>query len=163
MPATILPGLLLSINGKDVTLAPSDVTAAQGSDLHYELLQPVSLGSVGADMTAFVTFLNNTFGLSINFDVQKEIANLPSPLSDMATALANLEFTVQYFRLTVPATKNADGTAKANPAPKTFTFGVTATLAAPVTLVGSLAIKGIYLQVSYDGVTTTTQATGTPS
>ena len=143
MATTVEPGVVLTVNGKQVTLEPSDAALAGGK--HYELLEPVDLGT-----PASITNMLADVGAP-NFDLNAEIAQLPPPLDTIAGKLANVDIIVQKFELTIPPADN-----QGNRGPTTFTLGLAGMWpeADGLITVGPLSIRGVYLLVKEDGITT---------
>ncbi|MEU3454686.1 hypothetical protein ABZ671_13930 [Micromonospora sp. NPDC006766] len=146
MTTTATAGLVLNIDGKEVLLAPRDVSDALKKGARYTLAERVSLGTPGE----LVHFLEGNFGAS-GFSVP----SLPAPLDSIAGKLANLNVSIEKFDLTIPPSKDdkgvdlPEGTRKET----SFTIGMAAVWSDDemVNLIpGKLAVKGVYLQVVKD-------------
>ncbi len=146
MTTTATAGLVLSIDGKEVLLAPQDVSDALKKGARFTLAEPVSLGTPGE----LADFLDRNFDAS-GFSMP----SLPYPLDKIADKLGTLNVSIEKFDLTIPPTQNSKGEALPPGEQKTtsFTLGMAAVWSDDevVNLInGKLAVKGVYLQVVKD-------------
>jgi hypothetical protein len=148
MAITTTGGLILSINGNDVTVSP---TAALGdvkkTGASYSLPERVAVGTA-AD---FGTFLSDSFGAP----ALPGKDSFPAPLDSVYEKLTQLTLNLEKFSIKIPPTQDAQGNALAAADQKTtsFTVGLSVSLAAgqEIHLIGNaLAIKGVYVTVSKD-------------
>ncbi|MEU8261574.1 hypothetical protein AB0C02_13255 [Micromonospora sp. NPDC048999] len=137
---------MLSIDGKEVLLAPQDVSDALKKGARYTLAEPVSLGTPGE----LVGFLDRNFGAS-GFSMP----SLPDPLDSIADKLGTLNVSIEKFNLTIPPTKDDKGVDLPQDKRKatSFTLGMAAVWSDDevINLIDDkLAVKGVYLQVVKD-------------
>ena len=147
MAITTAGGIVLSLNGQDVTLSPSSTGDLKKTGAEYTLPEPIAIGSA-KDISAF---LSDTFGAP----ALPAASTFPSPLDQVYGKLTDLVLTVDEFSLKVPPTQNADGSdiPPATRKATSFTVGISAMWppGQEVNLItGKLAVKGIYLSVSKD-------------
>ena len=139
MGTTVTPGMVLIINEKEVTLAPDSSKDSASSGKHYALAEAVDLGTP-ADLSAF---LQQTFGLPADYNLNTVIQALPSPLNGIAAKLASIDVSILRFSVTVPPT--GDTTHECS-----FDLGMAGSWASDPIALGPLKIKGVYLNVVKD-------------
>jgi hypothetical protein len=137
-------GVILEINGEDVTIEPAKaVTDAKKNGVEFSLPRRVEIGTA-AELGAFLgTLTDDTVALPSG-------DSFPSPLDSAYKKLVSLNLAVEELNLKVPPSLNPDGTAITPTRPTTFTLGLSATWSNDdkVDLIsGKLAIKGLYVKV----------------
>lgn len=142
MATDVKVGVILEINGEDVSLEPTTSLAnVKQTGVEYSLPRRVEVGTA----KELVTFLSTLADQEITLPSS---TNFPEPLASVYKRLNDLNLTVEQLDIKVPPSEDTKNN-PISPEPRTtITLGLSATWSAegPINLIdGKLAIKGLYV------------------
>ena len=156
-------GVVFDLNNQEIALEPlTDINKAKTNGIECALDKPIHLGEVGDNLRGILDTLgaDSSTVFTANNEIQPDIKGLPV-IGTIVDTLLQADVTVEQFYLKIPPSGST--------APTRYTVGMSAVwdvAAGEGKLLGpddgGLYLKGLYLKVSNEDVTSDTTASPSP-